>query len=101
MDESLNNVIKLEENLKKILPYIRYKEISRVVNWAQEDVSEMKKIKKELMERGLFEKANLIKEKTNYQIKKKDDIQKNILEVYKIIAKELEEWRWIYLKMII
>lgn len=100
MEESLKNVIELEKKLTALLPYIKDMQISKVVEWAKEDLEEMKKLKNELIIKGLFEKANGMKEKTIYQINKKSDVEKNILEVYRIIGKELEEWRKIYLKIV-
>ena len=98
--KELNKAIELEEKLKQLLPYMKNKEISKVVKWAEEDLAEIKKLRKELSEKGLLEKANLLKEKTNYNINKKSDVEKNIIEVYKLIENELENWRWIYLQLI-
>lgn len=100
MEESLNNVINLEKKLEALLPYMKDKQISKVVTWAKEDLEEMKRLKIELVEKGVFEEANLMKENTVYQVKKRTDVEKNILEVYRIIGKELEDWRRIYLKVV-
>lgn len=100
MEESLNKVIELEEKLKQLLPYIKNKKISKVVKWAEEDLAEMQNIRKELLEKNLLDKADLLKEKINYNIDKKSNVERNILEVYKVIENELEDWRRIYLYII-
>lgn len=100
MEESLNKVIELEEKLKQLLPYIKNRQISKVVKWAEEDLAEMQNIRKELLEKNLLDKADLLKEKTNYNIEQKNNVEFNILEVYKLIGYELENWRSIYLYLV-
>ena len=101
MDESLNYVIELGKKLEEIFPYIKENEVGKIVKWTQEDISEMKKIRKELLDQGMWEKANLLKNKTDYKLKKQNCIEQNLLEIYKIIWNELEEWRSIYIKIFI
>ncbi len=100
MEENLNKVFELEEKLKLLLPYIKNKEICKVVKWAEEDSAEIKKIRKDLLEKGFLERANLLKEKANCNIYKKRNVERNILEVYRLIENELEDWRKIYLQVI-
>lgn len=101
MEESLKFVIELGKKLETILPYIEKSAVSKIVKWAKEDISEMEKIKKELIEKGMWKKANLLKNKTDYKIKKKSNIEQNLIGIYKIIWDELEEWRSIYIKICI
>lgn len=100
MEESLKKVIELEGKLKQLLPYIKNKKISKVVKWAEEDLGEMQNIRKELLEKNLLDKADSLKEKVNYNIDKKENVETNILKVYKVIEEELESWRRIYLYLI-
>lgn len=100
LEESINKVTELCEKLKQLLPYIKDKEISKVVKWAEEDLTEIKELKKQLEEKGLLTKGKLIKKNQNYNIKMKKNIEKNILEVYKLINRDLEEWRNIYLQLV-
>lgn len=101
MEESLNYVIELEKKLEEILPYIKESKVSKIVKWAQEDIIEMEKIKKELTEREMWEKDKLLKNKTYCKIKKKTNIEQDLIEIYKIIWNELEEWRNIYIQIVI
>lgn len=101
MEKSLESIIKLCENLKKLSPYIKHKEIGKVVIWAQEDIEEMRKIRNTLIQKNLFQIADSLKVNKNFNFKKSNNVEKNILEVYKIIAEELEEWRDIYLKILL
>lgn len=101
MEESLNYVIELEKKLEEIFPYIKENKVSKIVKWAQEDIIEMEKIKKDLTEREMWEKAKLLKNKTYCNIKKKTNIEQGLIEIYKIIWNELEEWRNIYIQVVI
>ncbi len=101
MEESLNYVIELKKKLEEILPYIKKSKVSKIVKWAQEDIIEMEKIKKELMEKEMWERAKLLKNKTCCKINKKTNLEQSLIEVYRIIWNELEEWRNIYIQIVI
>ena len=101
MEESLNYVIELKKKLEEILPYIKKSKVSKIVKWAQEDIIEMEKIKKELMEKEMWERAKLLKNKTCFKINKKTNLEQSMIEVYRIIWNELEEWRNIYIQIVI
>ena len=100
LEDSINKVSELCGKLKQLLPYIKDKEIGKVVKWAEEDLNEIKELRRQIEENGLLEEGKKIKKNQSYNIKMRYDVEKNILEVYKLIERELEEWREIYLQQV-
>ena len=100
LEDSINKVSELCGKLKQLLPYIKDKEIGKVVKWAEEDLNEIKELRRQIEENGLLEEGKKIKKSQSYNIKMRYDVEKNILEVYKLIERELEEWREIYLQLV-
>lgn len=94
MDKEKRNM----ENAKKIISLISILENVRInkkeiIEWAKEDVQEICKIQHQLEKIALLEYAYKKKEITDISNLKLYIEEKNILKIYNIINKELNNWR--------
>ncbi len=96
---NINNLGKIKKyinNIEKLEPYLQNKEI---IQFANEDFYEIKKIQEELKQNGKLDYALQIKEVTDLSIERLKSAEISVINVYMKINDELNSWRNIYLRV--
>ncbi len=95
----LEKIIEIKDKLQLLLPYIKNDNIRNVVKWAKTDIEEIHVIQRELEKKDLLEEAYKHKKANEIRIYKSDSIEKDILNIYRNIEKELNYWREISIEI--
>lgn len=95
----LEKIIEIKEKLELLSPYIKNDNMKNIVKWAKEDLEEIYAIQRELETKKLLVQACRQREVNEIKIIKSDSIEKDILNVYRNIEKELNYWRIVNLEI--
>lgn len=94
--ENYKKILKYIDKLQELQPYLKNKEI---LNLVEEDFQEIKEIQEKLKYMQCLKLAYSNKKITNIKIDKTNNVDVNIINVYRIIEDKLNNWRDIYLQL--
>ena len=92
--ENYKKILKYIDKLQELQPYLKNKEI---LNLVEEDFQEIKEIQEKLKYMQCLKLA--YSNKKIIKIDKTNNVDVNIINVYRIIEDELNNWRDIYLQL--
>lgn len=96
---NIEKIIEVKEKLELLLPYMTNKNTKMIVKWAKEDINEIFNIQKRLTQKKICIYSYKFKNTIDFNVHKSNSVEKDIMNVYRKIEKELNYWRMLELKL--
>lgn len=96
----VEKLVELERRLEKISDRIQKLRLQNILDMSRDSITEVKSINRQLNEKNLLNKDNYKTKNLNITLSRENSMESNIMKMYVILARELENWRRLYLKLI-
>ena len=96
----IDELVKLQKRLENISDKIQKLKLQNILDMSRDSIIEAKSIYRQLKEKNLLNNDTYKTKQLKISLSKEYALESNIMKIYVILARELENWRKLYLQLV-
>ena len=96
----IEELVKLQKRLENISDQIQKLKLQNILDMSRNSIIEAKSIYRQLKEKNLLNNDTYKTKQLKISLSKEYALESNIMKIYVILARELENWRKLYLQLV-
>lgn len=96
----IEELVKLQKRLENISDQIQKLNLQNILDMSRDSIIEAKSIYRQLKEKNLLNNDTYKTKQLKISLSKEYALESNIMKIYVILARELENWRRLYLQLV-
>lgn len=95
----VEDLVNLERKLESISDQMQKLKLQNILDMSRDSITEVKSLSRQLKEKDLLNNNNYKTKELKVSLSKEYSIESNVMKIYVILARELENWRKLYLQL--